>query len=153
VRYSFARNGAVALTMAAVLVLSGCGQRPKSTRPATYPVRGTVTLNGEPLADAVVMFNSVAQSHGSVAITDSNGSYSLTTFVADDGVVPGDYTVAIIKEVPVAPKAGEPGSSPVAAPPDTKNILPKKYADGATSGFKATVVAGTNAAMDFAMEK
>jgi hypothetical protein len=71
------RAGLVLLVLA--LLLPGCGGAP----PPTPPVSGRVTLDGKPLANAMVMFIPVAGPAdkdplpSSVGTTDENGHYSL----------------------------------------------------------------------------
>ena len=62
-------------TLLAVVLCLGCGS--SSDGPALGLVEGTVTLDDEPLAEALVVFNPVngKQSNGQ---TDSEGHYSLT---------------------------------------------------------------------------
>lgn len=96
------------------------------------------------------MFNpAVGAGHGAIAVADATGRYTLTTFAPGDGVVPGDYKVAITKTV----IGGGEADTPVAVAPDPKNVLPAKYADDSTSGFTATVEAKPDNTFDFALTK
>lgn len=76
-------------------LVSGCG------KPAHIPdlgeVSGTVTLDGQPLADATVSF-SPAEGRPSFGKTDAAGQYSLS-FVGDHtGAIVGPHTVRISTE-------------------------------------------------------
>jgi hypothetical protein len=80
-----------------LLLLSGCGGPNKLAR-----VSGRVTLNGQPLAKAAVVFqpvatgNSINPGPGSGGITDSNGRYTLTlTGTKRNGAVVGQHKVII----------------------------------------------------------
>lgn len=126
--------------------LAGCGNQPVSSGLQTVPVRGLVTRAGQPVPDAVVTFQPVQGSHVAIGRTDAAGRYSLSTVQPDDGALPGEYHVQIVKyeeqETPV-----EEGATP-----PLKNLLPAKYATPQTSGLAATV-GGTGAnTFDFNLE-
>ncbi len=140
-----------------VLMLSvlvpACGTPAGSDRPATYPVSGTVTMNGQPVARATLSFQLVDGSGSAAGVTDNEGRYKLTTFAAGDGALPGQYVVAITQFEEPPPGAGVPDDHPDYNPnlPEfiPQNLLPKRYASTATSGLKATVVEGKNTSVDF----
>src|SRR5262245_39909808 len=83
--------GRRSVMLAALLAAAGCGGGS-----GPVPVRGVVKLDGQPVANAAVVF--VAQTpggrdaHGS---TDANGAFRLTTTKADDGAPPGKYKAGI----------------------------------------------------------
>ena len=147
--------------LAVVLLVSllglGCSQ-PGPDRPATYPVTGTVTYNGQPVDGATVAFQSVEGSHGSTGVTDTGGKYTLTTFKSGDGALPGEYSVKVFKHKLESGGAvaggddGPPGvfdaGQPVSEP---QNLLPAKYADATKSGLTATVGESGNK-FDFSLE-
>ncbi|MCS7237758.1 MAG: carboxypeptidase-like regulatory domain-containing protein [Thermoguttaceae bacterium] len=114
----------------------GCSRGGQS-RPApvkTYPVRGTVTFQGKPLPDATVLFRSKDGKWTASGRTDSNGTFTLTTFNPGDGAPAGEYMVAVMAfEAPATSESEEkPGPPP-------KMLIPKKYATPETSGLTATV--------------
>lgn len=88
--------------LSVTLAIVGCG-------PKTTTVTGTVTIDGEPAKDMVVVFQSTAETaiipepaHG---ITDANGRFSLAIFTARKrGALPGDYAVSISWRDPNPPK-------------------------------------------------
>jgi hypothetical protein len=140
----------MALTLvAAALLVAGCSRGTRVKRPPTYPVGGVVTFDGRPLAEATVSFNRVGGGDGAVALTDTEGRYRLTTFVPNDGCLPGEYEVTISK-ITFSPPASD---SPMATSGDPRNLLPPRYANSQTSGFAATVEAGPGHTFDFALEK
>jgi hypothetical protein len=74
-----------------------------------------VTLNGQPCADVVVMFNPRpgTPARMSSAHTDSAGRFALETASPHDGAMPGDYTVTFDEyyppgKAPAMPKGGGP---------------------------------------------
>src|SRR6476661_377786 len=89
-------NLAVSILVTVGIVLTGCSY---SSRPAAYRVTGTVTMQGKPLAGAVVTFVPTSNEGAAAsAITDSEGKYALTTWQAGDGARPGDYHVKVSKQ-------------------------------------------------------
>jgi hypothetical protein len=94
-------------------LLSGCGG---PEHPDVGRVSGVVTLDGQPLAEATVMFQPT-QGRASIATTDSAGKYSLTYLDGVPGALLGAHKVIIRTEIP-----GEDGQPPIA-----KEKLPKKY--------------------------
>ena len=73
-----------------LIVVAGCGKG------GPVPVRGTVKLNGQPLADASVLF--IAQDPGgkdATGFTDANGEFRLSTIKPGDGALPGKYKVVV----------------------------------------------------------
>lgn len=94
-------------------LLAGCGG---PEHPEVGRVSGVVTLNGQPLAEATVMFQPT-EGRASIATTDSAGKYSLTYLDGVPGAKLGAHKVIIRTEIP-----GEDGQPPIA-----KEKLPKKY--------------------------
>ncbi len=76
-----------------VFLAAGCGGGP-GDQPVVHPVHGTVTLDGAPLANAVVHF-SPDQGPPSAAITDSSGKYELHEKSGTKGAVAATHTVTI----------------------------------------------------------
>ena len=81
------RGGTVALL---ILSLAGCGR----SLPTTYPVKGTVTLDGKPVAGAGVLLipKEGRPAHG---VTDENGAFTASTFGEGDGALPGRHVVTV----------------------------------------------------------
>lgn len=82
-------------TLCLFAVAVGCGQ--KAT---TYPAGGIVTYaDGTPLVGGWVTFRSTSQVPSVTArgVTGDDGTFKLSTFVSDDGAVPGKHqaTVAV----------------------------------------------------------
>ena len=114
-------------------LLLGCNQ---STGPETVEVSGTVTMQGDPVDGATIVFSRTnageASQLASQAETDADGNFSLGTYLGGDnfksGIEPGDYQVSISKLEVVQDMRKRP-----------KNLLPKKYSEPSTSGLTATV--------------
>jgi len=71
---------------------SGCH---RSTRPDLGLVHGRVTLDGKPLADAIVSFTPDGRGRNSTAFTNSDGTYSLNYIRDIQGAAVGWHTVRI----------------------------------------------------------
>ena len=133
------------LVVAFVFGLTGCGGGDNPDRPALYPVKGKVTLNGEILAGASVTFypKSGPTARG---VTDDKGEYTLTTYEAGDGAVEGSHQITVHKTeggeaaadvAPLDPDsdaepaavAGAPGDDPGAETEleESKSLVPKEF--------------------------
>ncbi|MEQ1825437.1 MAG: carboxypeptidase-like regulatory domain-containing protein [Pirellula sp.] len=157
------------LSVCLVFVL-GCGGD-DSNRPKTYPVTGTVKLNGNPVDGAMITFNLTEGKGNAIGSTDAKGNYALTTFKPGDGAVPGQYKISVSKfeaekapanattlppgqiasgEIDLstyAPPSASSGGAKAAAGP--KNLLPAKFANADTSGLRAVVDDKTKNVFDF----
>lgn len=79
-----------------LLCIGGCNEGPYELA----PISGTVTLYGQPLANATVSFMPRGEGRdivgpGSVGTTDAEGNYTLRTFKEEHGAVVGNHTVRI----------------------------------------------------------
>ena len=138
-------NLAVSILVTVGIVLTGCSN---SSRARTYPVTGTVTLQGKPVAGAAITFVPTGnEGEAASAITDSNGKYALTTWRAGDGARPGEYRVKIskqeqqtvdpskmVKNLSIEEEQKIYVESKKPRPP-TKSLIPSKYQDDQTSGL------------------
>jgi len=125
-------------------------------------VSGVVTYDGNPVADATVGFLPKDGKVGRPAfgVTESDGTYELSTLKAGDGVVAGDYNVTItavdiIQSEKAKKLAEEFGSLAADMPqpkPKEKWRIPKTFSDTESSGLEFTVESGSNTA-DWSLEK
>jgi hypothetical protein len=104
--------------------LVGCA---KNDRPPLGGVHGTVTLDGQPLAGAIVTFEPVGPGRGSIAMTDAQGRYELIYIRNDKGAKVGAHRVQITTS---NANAGKP------------ELLPPRY--NAQTTLSADVKAGDN---------
>ena len=88
------------LCVALMVTVVGCG----SSHPPLTVVTGTVTYDGEPLADATVAVmpdGGDGTAKPADGKTDKNGNFTLVTTFPDggivDGAVEGDYTLRVVK--------------------------------------------------------
>ncbi len=125
--------------------LLGCGD----SGPRVVPVAGTVTLDGEPVDGAGVLFSPRTQGPSASATTDQEGRFRLKTGDLDGAVV-GQYGVIITKSESVGVVAEEGEVSGKLGPGwDLINYLPEVYGNPQESGLEATVTEENN---DFAFE-
>ncbi len=75
------------------MLLIGCGGGPNDT-PELAPVTGTVTLGGQPLPDATIVFTP-KEGAPSAGRTDSSGRYELIFSRSEKGAKVGEHTVRI----------------------------------------------------------
>jgi len=116
-----------------VLAVAGCE---RSDGLQTYPVRGTVTLDGTPVNFGGVRFVSDS---GRLATGEiqSDGSYSMQNPKWGPGVPAGNYQVSVqVRELKEETKTRPAWPGP--------SLIPEKYEDPATSGLTFEVVPGDN---------
>lgn len=120
----------IALSM--FVSLPGCGG---DDGPKVVQVRGTVTMDGEPLSGVGVSFRPDGSKGNNVPFnpggsTDESGAYQLTT-AAKEGAPEGWYKVVLF--APSAPPGAE-------MPKSTKPPFNPKYSDPAKSDISIEVV-------------
>jgi hypothetical protein len=118
--------GLAGLLMTAVL---GCG---RGDAPPLGNVTGTVTLDGQPLENAVVTFSQTGGA-SSIGKTDANGRYELYYGRDLKGALLGEHTVMITTSTEVGEDCER---------TKTPETVPAKY--NLASELKATVNAGNN---------
>jgi hypothetical protein len=126
------------LLIAIVLCVAGCGQK-NPNLPAQYPVSGTVTLDGKPLAGAGVMFLPRGETRGTGAMgtTDEAGKYTLKTDYGGPGAPEGEFAVTISKLIN---KDGTPYvPNPDVAEAGGRETLPARYSDSMKTELTAQV--------------
>lgn len=149
------------VTLAAVsLVAAGCG---KTSSVTTVPISGAVTLDGKPLAEALVTLNpNNPDGKAASGRTDTAGQFQVSTFLTpaetQQGALPGDYAVTITKPPVGAMQApADPSNmskeqmmqmsgraTAGAAPTKPAVEIPPRYADPTQSGLAVTVASGGN---------
>src|SRR5262249_27660095 len=112
----------------------------------TFPVRGSVFLDGTPVGGAYIVFTPVADAKPkgvrADVVTEADGSFVPCTYRANDGLAAGEYTVTISKRKPFLDPQGRPGP----------NLLPDKYANSKKSGLTVEVKDGKEE-IKFELEK
>lgn len=110
----------------AITTLVGCGG---SDRPQTIPITGRVTLNGQPPGEVGKLFFTPTQpaagyeKRPATAGYTADGTYRVMSWVPDDGLVPGSYTISVMPSDIAASKVAQ------------------KYRQSGTSGLEVDVPA------------
>jgi len=129
----------------------GCG---KPVDPSLVPVSGTVTVDGQPLANATVTFipKDGTPGFGGTGKTDVTGKYTLAGSRDNvPGIPPGEYRVAISKRLmPDGSEVPANDNTPPMMSP-ARESLPVGYSNPATTQLTATVKAG-GGPIDFALK-
>jgi hypothetical protein len=128
----FPKTAALLLIVAAVLPLAGCGASDKT------PVEGTVTIDGEPLAEGRIGFYPKEGRPAYGEIVD--GRYTLTTLEPGDGALIGRHRVTVQADKPADPND---------AFSDRIPLIPEKYFNPDSSGLTAEVTADGDNTFNF----
>lgn len=163
---------AIVVGLGLAAILPGCGSGEFHHR--VVPAGGTVVSKGKPVADAIVTFHPadpemIALPEGETGPeiarpttrTDADGRFALSTYYADDGAPPGDYTVTVVwapKTLAVSVSGdeedtdAEPDLPPNRASTASTDKLGGRYADPATSTLKATIAPGEPNQFEFSVD-
>lgn len=141
-----------ALVCLGAVLASGCG----SSHPATAPVRGKITCEGQPVTEGTVTFYP-EQGRSATGRIQPDGTYALTTFDEGDGAILGKHKVTIeaVRFTGGTPRAAsmeeemrmamEKKSAPQAAP-KAEWLAPQRYSKRDTSDLTFEVKPGQNTA-------
>ncbi len=105
-----------------IICMGGCG---KNDRPKTIPISGRVTIDGQPPGEYGKLFFTPTQAASGYDKRPASGTftpegkYRVMSWEADDGLVPGHYTVNIL--------------------PNEPTKVPTKYRESNTSGLEVDV--------------
>ncbi|GAB6164723.1 hypothetical protein JCM19992_07230 [Thermostilla marina] len=128
----------------ALLLLIGCNRGPN-----VGLVEGVVTLDGQPVADAMVTFSPIDGGMSSTGTTDENGHYTLV-FPGGKGAVVGRHKVSV-RSMPKSDSSGAAVSSDDPSyyggeqspnTTETVELIPAKYNTNTTLEYE--VKKGTN---------
>ncbi|WP_207395214.1 carboxypeptidase regulatory-like domain-containing protein [Bremerella alba] len=136
---SYARTSSLILLVLAALTM-GCSKPPG---PETGYVSGVVTLDGNPVGNAIVNFEPV-DGRPSVGFTDANGNYELIYTANRDGALLGKHQVRITS---AESSGGGEGDQPLVVA--SKETIPAKY--NLKSELTAQVESGSNS-IDFELK-
>ena len=125
-----------------MLFVAGCGG---SDLPELGTVFGRVTLDGQPVAEAIVNFAPVNPGRPSTAETDADGNYDLVYLPDVEGAVVGEHAVTIEKivttELDDLPDDPSEMSAEERALVEANQPLPATASDGS---LRKTVNSGSN---------
>lgn len=129
-----------ACAIALLLISCGCGKtRNKDGQLPVFPVQGSITFQGEPLAFANITLIPVDESaarkqRASAGVSDEDGNFSLSTYDVNDGAPEGQYYITVSCENREAKKIS--GEYP--------ELLPVRYQSPSASRLTASVIDGDN---------
>ncbi|MDR1925665.1 MAG: carboxypeptidase-like regulatory domain-containing protein [Planctomycetaceae bacterium] len=123
-----------------------CSCSPTTKLSGLVQCQGTVTIDGEPVSDAVVLFSPVVvdtSRRAATGRTDARGRFTLTTLNPSDGIAPGEFVVMVTKYEKFGPVPTErifdPDGIDITPPQEERNVLPERYADKTTTNLKAVI--------------
>lgn len=130
---------------AALLVASLCA----CSKPEVGTVQGRVTLDGQPLTKASIVFEDTSRGISVNVALAADGTFNARTY-DNPGLPPGMYQVA------VRPGGAGDGSAPLVGDADpgaatATSPIPKQYQSIKTSGLTAEVEVGENPPYEFAL--
>ena len=134
---------------------SGLRELPEETA-ELVPVGGVVTLNGEPLANAVVQFYPTSgggQGAGYFGHTDLTGRFDLASPAGPSGAAPGSYTVAISKFARADGSPFPPDADSGVFAAEGVEHVPPKYSDPGRTELRATVPQEGKTDFEFPLKK
>lgn len=113
---SYRHGVSYVVLLASLCVLSGCKEM------KVAPVRGTITLDGEPLKRASVRFQPVGGGRPSVGFTDDQGFYELDYSMREAGAEVGQCEVHLSTG-----GGGDYNDDGEMTAQDSKDLVPRKY--------------------------
>lgn len=127
-------------------LLAGCSG-PPDDQPDLGSVSGTVTLDGEPLAEATISFQPQGSGRPSYAVTDSEGYYEMQYTGDAGGAKIGKHLVSISTY-----QEGDPGAPDPEGQETRPERVPARYNINAADNEEMTVevTAGSNT-IDFSL--
>ncbi|QJW95659.1 transthyretin-like family protein [Frigoriglobus tundricola] len=150
-RLRSAVRGVARLSLGVVLVLGGCSHSASYTQ--NESVEGTVTLDGVPVANAVVQFvpdiDPKVQAPSSSGYTDEKGHFKLTCDNTKPGAVVGKHNVVVL---PGRSGGGADDEEAKAAPRAKVAPVPNVYSLASTTPLKIEVTV-ENHSYDLALTK
>jgi hypothetical protein len=122
---------ALICTQLSLLLFAGCSS---DSNPPTFPVSGTVTLDGKAVDGASITFISAENpNYSATALSDASGNYKLGTFAAGDGAVEGTFKIRVTKFAS-GPEVS-PYDTPASQVIDTENLSPEDAAAAISEGY------------------
>lgn len=121
----------------------GCGGPARSP---TAKVLGTVVVDGQPVKEGTIVFESPGQRPANGKIQDGE-IVECTTYEPNDGVPVGQHQVAVFVSAPAGTAVAETPGQTAAFDPNYMgggSLIPRRYNDPKLSGLKAEIAPGDN---------
>lgn len=123
---------ALSVVFLSFISVVGCGG---PGGPATVPAEGVVTLDGEPVEGATIVFiDASGGSNSGNGFSDAQGKFELSFIEGKSGMMPGTYMATVQKNVEIKLKPGdlegeegEHASEGGGDQAGVKNVMPLKY--------------------------
>ena len=130
----------------------GCAGEPALKVPDLAPVTGTVTMDGSPLAGAVLSFLPKGNTSGQVAMatTDASGHYALSYSNGMEGCPSGEYQVFISKLV--TPDGNPIPEGQTAADVGAVDMIPARYRNMESPAGAIMIPEGGKSGVDFQLK-
>ena len=131
------------LVLSVFCFLVGCSDSTKLR--GLVACSGTVVMKGNPVEEASITFipkNSGSGLRAAAAITDAQGRFTLTTLTPQDGIMPGEYAVTVIKNEffgPQLPPQPDGYGGTYTPQRSQRNILPAQYESAAKTPLAVTI--------------
>lgn len=111
--------------------LAGCGKTQQA--PETIPVSGVVRFKGSPLTKGTVTLQPINDGSGvgqrpAIGEIDAAGTFTLSTYTAGDGALPGNYHVLITCY------RNDPTVEEYTQGVKRESLIPERYSNALTSG-------------------
>jgi hypothetical protein len=139
IKYRGPRRLALFTVALAALLAGGCGRGAHELE--TAPVRGTITLDGEPVTSGYIVVPTAKGRMASAKI-EPDGSFVFSTYRKGDGVQVGTHPVTV-NEVPRDEFSSVPANLRV--------TIPERYKSAGTSGLTVEVKPGERHTVEFKM--
>jgi hypothetical protein len=120
--------------------IAGCGSSQDPNRLQVFPAKGQIAFPGKPVGGAFVVLHPKAATGSQLVRPRGNvredGTFSLTTYDANDGAPAGEYKVTVELHNLVKRANGDVSLGP--------NIVPKQYGNPKTSPLTVRIAEGEN---------
>ncbi len=131
---------AMSILLLFLVGLAGCGSSTDANQLPVFPVKGQLAFHGKPASGAYVVLHPKA-AVGSKVIPPrgqvrEDGTFSLSTYSADDGAPAGEYKVTVELHSIVKQANGDFSRGP--------NLVPKQYGNPKTSPLTVQIAEGEN---------
>lgn len=132
----------------------GCG----GDHHRVYPVSGKISFDGKPMegGGAIALIPTGSETGKAAGgIIDEDGNYTLSTYVENDGSIPGKFRVIITQTAVEEPEATPDGTAPRESVPflSADKLIPPIYSDFKGSPLTVEIKAEKQEGVDFDLKR